>query len=350
MSVKANNFKTNGDFIEQGDFDGAEVYIGDFLDTLHHAGTGKQACIEHGVTNITDLYDQPTAVNPEPLIINTPQGWVKSILGGVKKVPFTKIKSLWTDLSAFEGQHRALGYPVLGETKVAEQLEILNRITDCTWIYKRQTLDRDVLFQITSFNFLQWMQAEMGMMMNQELARAILIGDGRLSNSAFKIKETSVRPIAFDSDVWTIPHNMSVTATADDALDELIELRSSYQGSGTPTLYVSGDQVSAWLVAKNSLGERLYKSINEVASLLRCQDVIEVPQIGVAKNSTGKEVRAIMVNVADYALSLPTGSSALKDSRFDLDINKETYLLEWLVGGALITPKSAICLTQDASS
>ena len=95
----------------------------------------------------------------------------------------------------------------------------------------------------------------MGMMMNQELARAILIGDGRLSNSAFKIKETSVRPIAFDSDVWTIPHNMSVTATADDALDELIELRSSYQGSGTPTLYVSGDQVSAWLVAKNSLGE-----------------------------------------------------------------------------------------------
>lgn len=347
MAVKAKNFKLNDEVIEQsGDSEATYVAVSDFMETVRRTGTLKAACIEHGVTNVTDLYDQAVPVSPEPLIINSPQGWVKSVLGGVKKIPNTKIKSLWTDLSPFEGDHRALGYPVLGEQKVSEQIEILNRITECTWIYKRQTLDRDVLFQISSFNFLQWMQQEMGLMLNQELARAILIGDGRLSNSAYKIKEDKVRPIAFDSDVWTIPVNVSATATADDLLDELIDARSDYQGTGTPNLYVSGSQVGSWLTAKNSLGERLYKNTTEIAQLLRCGSIVEVPQIGVAQNAAGNNVKALMVSMSDYGLSLPTGAAALKDTRFDLDVNKETYLLEWLCGGAMITPKAAVCLTQ----
>ena len=344
--MKANQFNKKKTKKDESSY----VAVDDFVASLRRGATLEQACIEHGVEDVTKLYDDPKMVQPEPLIVNTPQGWVKSVLNGVKKVPFTKIKSLWTDLSAFEGDHRALGYPVLGEKKKEEEITMLDRITEPGWIYKRQTLDRDVLYQITSFNFLQWLQSEMGMMLNQELARAILIGDGRLSNNVYKIKEDRVRPIAFDSSVWTIQNTIAKTATSDDVLDELIDLRSDYQGSGSPSLFVSSKQIGAWLKLKNSLGERIYKNAEEIASLVRCKEIVEVPQFSVATQSDGSEVKAVMVNLSDYALSMPTGSSALKDSHFDIDYNKESYLLEWLVGGALITPKSAIVINQTPAT
>lgn len=344
--MKANQFNKKKTKKDESSY----VAVDDFVASLRRGATLEQACIEHGVEDVTKLYDDPKMVQPEPLIVNSPQGWVKSVLNGVKKVPFTKIKSLWTDLSAFEGDHRALGYPVLGEKKKEEEITMLDRITEPGWIYKRQTLDRDVLYQITSFNFLQWLQSEMGMMLNQELARAILIGDGRLSNNVYKIKEDRVRPIAFDSSVWTIQKTIAKTATSDDVLDELIDLRSDYQGSGSPSLFVSGKQIGAWLKLKNSLGERIYKNAEEIASLLRCKEIVEVPQFSVATQSDGSKVKAVMVNLSDYALSMPTGSSALKDSYFDIDYNKESYLLEWLVGGALITPKSAIVVNQTPAT
>ena len=150
-SMKANQFNSRGGNTSEESY----VAVDDFVASLRRGSTLEQACIEHGVEDVTKLYDDPKLVNPEPLIINTPQGWVKSVLGDVKKVPFTKIKSLWTDLSAFEGDHRALGYPVLGERKKDEEITMLDRITEPGWIYKRQTLDRDVLYQISSFNFLQ---------------------------------------------------------------------------------------------------------------------------------------------------------------------------------------------------
>lgn len=353
MSVKANGFRDT----ENNGSEYVGVSVEEFMDTVRHGSNLSQACIEHGVTNVTDLYDQPTLVNPEPLIVNTPQGWVKEVLSGVKKVPFTKIKSLWTDLSSFDdvivsgesptyGQ-RAKGYPVLGAQKVDEQIAILNRITEPGWMYKRQKLDRDVLYQITSFNFLAWMQAEMGMMLNQELARAILMGDGRLSNDPYKIKEDKVRPIAYESDVWTVVDNVSATLTADDRLDALIDMRSDYQGSGTPTMFVAPSEISAWLKHKDGMGNRVYKSVSEIASLLQVSNIVSVPQLGVARTSDGtKAIKSLIVNLQDYALSMPTGDAALKDTRFDIDFNKEIYLLEWLVGGALITPHSALILTQ----
>lgn len=341
-NMKANQFDTS----REGTTEREYVAVADFMDTVRHGANFAQACIEHGVENITDLYEDPTAVTPAPLIINTPQGWVKSVLGGVKKVPFTKIKSLWTDLSAFEGTHRASGYPVLGEQKREEDITLLNRITEPGWIYKLQKLDRDVLYQITSFNFIQWLQEEMGMMLNQETARAILIGDGRTSSDPYKIKEDRIRPIAYDDSVWTLQESLKASATADEILDALIALRSDYMGSGNPTLFVSPQQVGQWLTAKNSLGNRLYSNVSEIAGLVRCNEIVEVPQLSVARNADGKAIKSIMVNMSDYALSLPTGASALKDTKFDLDFNKESYLLEWLVGGALITPKSAIVLSQ----
>lgn len=346
--MKAKDFEHNDQDIEYGTNkdDVSYVAVADFIDTVRHGATFSKACIEHGVDNITDLYDDAKAVNPEPLIINTPQGWVKSVLGSVKKVPFTKIKSLWTDLSAFEGTHRALGYPVLGERKQEEEITLLNRITEPGWIYKLQKLDRDVLYQITSFNFLQWLQAEMGMMLNQETARAMLIGDGRTSSDPNKIKEDRLRPIAYDTSVWTIQESLAASAKGDDVLDSLIELRADYMGSGDPSLFVAPNTVSGWLKAKDTTGRRIYKNVQEIAGLLRVKEIVEVPPMSVAVNSDGDAIQSIMVNMADYALSLPTGSSALRDSKFDLEYNKEAYLLEWLVGGALITPKSAIVLSQ----
>ena len=341
------NFKATGFKNTEGSTEYVGVAVADFMDTIRHGATLSQACIEHGVTSITDLYDQPTAVNPEPLIVNTPQGWVRSVLGGVKKVPFTKIKSLWTDLSAFEGQHRALGYPVLGEQKIDEQIEILNRITEPGWMYKRQKLDRDVLYQISSFNFLQWLQAEMGMMLNQEAARAILIGDGRTVNDPYKIKTDKIRPIAFETGVWTIQSNVESSLTADQRLDEMIDMRADYQGTSTPTMFVAPSEISAWLKTKDGLGNRIYKSVKEIAELLQVAEIVGVPQLGTAVNAAGKAIKSITVNLQDYALSMPTGDAALKDTRFDIDLNKEIYLLEWLVGGALIVPKSALILTQD---
>lgn len=350
--MKAKDFEHNDQGIEHGtDNEGTPyVAVADFIDTVRHGATFSKACIEHGVENITDLYDDAKAVNPEPLIINTPQGWVKSVLSGVKKVPFTKIKSLWTDLSAFEGTHRAQGYPVLGEKKQEEEITLLNRITEPGWIYKLQKLDRDVLYQITSFNFLQWLQAEMGMMLNQETARAMLIGDGRTSSDPNKIKEDRLRPIAYDTSVWTIQESLAASAKGDDVLDNLIELRADYMGSGDPSLFVAPKTITGWLKAKDTTGRRIYKNVQEIAGLLRVKEIIEVPPMSVAVNSDGDAIQSIMVNMADYALSLPTGSSALRDTKFDLEYNKEAYLLEWLVGGALITPKSAIVLSQKPAT
>lgn len=350
--MKAKDFERNNQDIEHGtNKDGVPyVAVADFIDTIRHGATFSKACIEHGVENITDLYDDAKAVNPEPLIINSPQGWVKSILGSVKKVPFTKIKSLWTDLSAFEGTHRALGYPILGEKKQEEEITLLNRITEPGWIYKLQKLDRDVLYQITSFNFLQWLQGEMGMMLNQEVARAALIGDGRTASDPNKIKEDRLRPIAYDTDVWTIQDSIAASATGDDILDCLIDLRSDYMGSGDPSLFVAPKTVSEWLKAKDTTGRRIYKNVQEIAGLLRVKEIVEVPPMSVAVNSDGDAIQSIMVNMADYAMSLPTGNSALKDTKFDLEYNKECYLLEWLVGGALITPKSAIVLSQKQAT
>ena len=357
MGVKATGFRNTTE--NNNEYVG--VSVEEFMDTVRHGNNLSQACIEHGIDNITDLYDQPTLVNPEPLIVNTPQGWVKEVLGGVKKVPFTKIKSLWTDLSAFDDTitsgenptygHRAKGYSVLGAQKVDEQLEILNRVTEPGWMYKRQKLDRDVLYQITSFNFLAWMQAEMGMMLNQELARAILIGDGRLANDPYKIKTDRVRPIAYEADVWTVVQNVEASQTPDERLDVSIDMRADYQGSGTPTMFVAPSEISSWLKHKDGMGNRVYKNVSEIASLLQVSNIVAVPQLAAAKTADGtKSIKSIIVNLNDYALSMPTGDAALKDTRFDIDFNKEIYLLEWLVGGALIVPHSALIQTQTIPS
>ena len=232
-----------------------------------------------------------------------------------------------------------------------EQLEILNRVTEPGWMYKRQKLDRDVLYQITSFNFLAWMQAEMGMMLNQELARAILIGDGRLANDPYKIKTDRVRPIAYEADVWTVVQNVEASLTPDERLDVSIDMRADYQGSGTPTMFVAPSEISSWLKHKDGMGNRVYKNVSEIASLLQVSNIVAVPQLAAAKTADGtKSIKSIIVNLNDYALSMPTGDAALKDTRFDIDFNKEIYLLEWLVGGALIVPHSALIQTQTIPS
>lgn len=352
-TVQARNFRNPAvehSASSDDEYLGAQVDVQDFIRTLEHGATLQQACIEHGVNDFSELHDLAIPVNPEPLIVNAPQGWVKTLLSGVKKVPFTKIKSLYTDFSDFENEDlRAKGYPELGAQKLDQAIDFLTRTTEPGWMYKRQKIDRDTLYQITSFNFLAWLQSEMGMMLNQEAAVAILMGDGRAANSPSKIKETCIRPISKENDVWAIQHNLAADITADETLDVMLGLRSDYQGTGTPTMFTSPAQISTWLQAKDATGRRLYKSVSEIAELLQVSEIVGVPRMTNRLNETGKMLKTIMVNLQDYALSMPTGSAALKDTKFDIDFNKEIYLLEWLVGGALIVPKSAIVVTQSTT-
>lgn len=311
-----------------------------------------QACLEHGITNIEYLFDEEQLIRQRPDIISRDMAWVSKVFDAASKSPFSRIKSMAANLTADEA--RARGY-IKGKKKLDEQFALLKRSTTPQTVYKKQSFDRDDIIDISSFEVIAWVKAEMKMMWREEIARAQLVGDGRNASSDDKISETNIRPIFGDAETYviykkvTLPADGNYTDTANALIDALAFARKDYKGSGTPTMFTTSDMSVNLTLAKDKNGRRLYNTANEIASALRVSEVVDVPVMeNVVKDS--KKLLAIVVNMKDYTLGATKMGQLTTFEDFDIDYNKQKYLIEGRMSGALTLPYSAIVLYADVSS
>ncbi len=308
---------------------------------LVHAGT-------YGIDNVSYLFPDARAVTKEPTWIARQMGWVPKVMKGTRHSPFSRIKSLHADITADEA--RAFGY-VTGDLKVEEVFPILTRSTTPTTIYKKQKLDRDDIVDITDFNVVAWLKREMRVMLDEEIARAVLVGDGRGAVPE-KIVETNVRPIWTDDAVYI---HQEVALFADgttDLIDDIIGMRVEYRGSGSPICFMAPSLLTAMLLLRDLDGRRLYRSEAELASELRVSEIVEIPAMeGLVHTPVATEyaLRAIVVNLSDYTIGADKGGEINMFDDFDIDYNQQKYLIETRISGALTVPKSALVLEQLTS-
>ena len=302
-------------------------------------GSFKEAVLEHavkyGIENIDFLFPDARTVTNDPNFIQRRTEWVSTLMDGVKKSPFAKIKTINADITAEEA--RARGY-VKGNLKKEEVIKLLRRTTEPTTIYKKQKLDRDDIIDITDLDVVAWLKAEMRIMLDEELARAILIGDGRSESSEDKINEEKIRPIANDHALYAHPVEVSNSATPEEIIEQLIRARANYRGTGQPTFYTSLPFLTDMLLLKDKMGRRLYKSKGELAAEIMAKDIVDVE---VMENS---EVLGIYVNPSDYTVGANRGGEISMFDDFDIDYNQHKYLIETRVSGALAKPKSAVVI------
>ena len=357
----AQDGEDEGDYeMKQNVFDNDEMNSGnvlshsDMMDIISDAkryGSMKDSFLAHtqnyGIENVDFLFPDPENVNMPPTFIERDMGWVQKVMSGVHHTPFSRIKSMFADITADEA--RAKGY-IKGNLKKEEVFTLLKRTTTPTTIYKKQKMDRDDVVDITDFDVIAWLKKEMRLMLDEEIARAILIGDGRLSSSDDKINETNVRPILTDEDLYTVKANITVATSATGSekakafIDEVIRSRKDYKGSGNPTLFTTEDMVTECLLLEDSMGHKLYKSEAELATTLRVKEIVTVEVMEGVKDKNSHDVAGIIVNLADYNVGADKGGAVNMFDDFDIDYNQQKYLIETRCSGALVKPYSAIAL------
>lgn len=321
-------------------------------------GSLRDAVLEHGITNIDYLFPDPKNVTNTPEMIMRQMDWVSKVWNGTRKSPFSRIKSTAANLT--EDEARAKGY-IKGKLKKEEQFALLKRVTTPQTVYKKQKLDRDDVIDITDFDVVGWLKAEMRIMLNEELSRAILVGDGRLASSEDKINPLNIRPIWTDDDMYTIhytvdmPSNADGSAEADAIIEAANRARKNYKGSGSPTAFVDSDILTTMLLAKDKVGRRLYNTVSELSSALRVRDIVEVPvmenQTRTATGGKTMKLRMLIVNLSDYVVGADRGGAVSMFDDFDIDYNQMKYLIETRCSGALVVPYSAIALeTEETAS
>jgi hypothetical protein len=353
-------------------------------DTLSHAemeeifadakksGSLKEAFLAHGITNIDYLFPEAHLLDKEPQIINDDQAWVSTIMNGVHKSPFSRLKTMAADITIDEA--RAVGY-IKGNKKVEEQFGLLKRQVTPKTITKLQKFDRDDILDITDLDVVAWVKSEMQIKLKEEIARAILVGDGRPNSNTNKIDEDKVIPIykdvspliGYDSKInnhnissatFAIRRTIEVPKNATDAdkaemlIDEAVRARVDYKGSGSPTLFIGPAALAEMLLIKDSMGRRIYESEAALATAMRVKNIVDVPILDTIsrKENEGEEdeqtftLAGIIVNLADYTIGLDKGGQTTMFDDFDIDYNKYTYLLETRLSGMLTKPFSAIIL------
>ena len=309
---------------------------------------------EYGIKQIDYLFPDAKNPNTPPEFIKRDTGWVSKVINGTHHTPFSRIKSVFADIT--EDDARAKGY-IKGKLKKEEVFSLLKRTTTPTTIYKKQKLDRDDTIDITDLDVVSWLKSEMRMMLDEEIARAILVGDGRLSSSDDKINEQNIRPIWTDADLYTIKSIVPATAsatgedTAKEFIKAVIRSRKSYKGSGNPTLFTTEDVVTDCLLVEDGVGRRIYNSVNDLATALRVKEIVTVEVMEGLTRSTsdgGKNytntLMGIIVNLSDYNVGADKGGAINMFDDFDIDYNQQKYLIETRCSGALIKPYSAIAL------
>ena len=329
----------------------------DFEATMKDAkrcGSLKEAFLAHaqdyGIKDIETLFPEAKNIYNEPEFIKRDTGWVAGFLNGTHKSPFSKIKAMYADITADEA--RAKGY-IKGKLKKEEVFSLLKRTTEPTTIYKKQKLDRDDIIDITDFNVVAWIKKEMRIMLDEEIARAMLIGDGRSSVSEDKIKENCIRPIYNDADLYTIKFAMNSLASdeAKEFIRSCIKSRDDYEGSGNPNLYTTEDVISDLLLIEDANGRFIYDSIATLARTLRVNQIIPVPVMkGLTRTDAAEsktyDVKAIIVNPNDYWVGADKGGQISMFDDFDIDYNQYKYLMETRISGSLVKPYSAIVIEK----
>lgn len=320
-------------------------------------GSLKESFLAHadtyGIKDIEWLFPDAKNVNMPPDFIKRDDSYVQKVMRGVHHVPFSRIKSMHANITADEA--RAKGY-IKGKRKKEEVFTLLKRTTSPTTIYKKQKLDRDDVVDITDFDVVAWLKMEMRMMLDEEIARAILVGDGRLSDSDDKINETCIRPISTDDDLYCVkaPVAVAAAATEDDIakafIKTVIKSRKEYKGSGSPTLFTTEDVITNCLLLEDKNGRVIYDTVDKLATALRVKEIVAVEVMEGAKTKVAtveKPLMAIMVNLVDYYVGADKGGSVNMFDDFDIDYNQQKYLMETRCSGALVKPYSAVAVALD---
>ena len=347
-NMKHNVFEQNP---ETNEMKHSEILEASLKDAKKY-GTLKESVLAHaatyGIDDIESLFPEEHALNHEPHIIDNDQSWVAKFLNNTKKSPFSRLKAVHADTR--DDKARALGY-VKGNLKKEEVFSLLNRTTSPQTVYKKQKLDRDDILDITDFDVVAFMKKEMRMKLEEELARAMLIGDGRdpITSGNDKIKENHIRPVFNDSDLYTIKAQLPAVAhklgEAHDVVRTVIKAMAEYEGKGQPMMFVHPDLLADMLLIEDENGRFIYENESVLARTLRVKEIVPVPLMkGLERD--GNVVKAIIVNPNDYTVGADKGGQVAMFEDFDIDYNQQKYLIETRCSGSLMQPKTAICVEK----
>ena len=352
-SVKHNVFEDEENYDEVLSHSDLEAIFAD----AKHSSSLKDTFLAHGVTNIDYLFPEERNLDVTPQFIKRDTGWVSKVMGGVHHTPFSRIRSSFADITADEA--RARGY-MKGNQKKDEVFSLLKRATTPTTVYKKQKLDRDDVIDVTTLDIVAFMKKEMRMMLDEELARAFLIGDGRLSSSDDKINEQCIRPIWKDADLFTVKYPIVHAANATDDekakafIKACVKSRKLYKGSGNPTLFTTEDMLTSMLLLEDLNGRLIYDSVDKLSTVLRVKEIVTVtPMEGQSRydsNNNELVLAGIYVNMNDYNVGADNGGSVNMFDDFDIDFNAQKYLIETRCSGALTMPFSAVALEFATAS
>ena len=322
----------------------------EIFDEAKRNGSLADTVLQHGITNIDYLFPDAKTIDNVPGFIKREDDWVAGVMAGVHKTPMSRIKSIFANITADEA--RARGY-IKGKQKIDEVFSLLKRTTTPTTIYKKQKLDRDDVIDITDFDVVAWLKTEMRMMLDEEIARAILVGDGRSSSDESKINEQNIRPIWTDDDVYTVKSEIAITksTTADEKAKAFIKAcvksRKNYKGSGNPAMYMSEDMLTDCLLLEDVNGRVIYDTVEKLATTLRVSKIVTVPVMEGLKRVKGANTHflgGIYVNLNDYNLGADKGGAVSMFDDFDIDYNAQKYLIETRCSGAMIKPYGAVAI------
>lgn len=337
-----------------------ESFLAHADELMHSTATEYSKNVEayanqaYGIKGADDwLFPEARLLNNPPEFIKRPTEWVAAVMHGVHHTPFSRIKSMFADIT--EEDARAKGY-IKGKLKKEEVFSLLKRTTTPTTIYKKQKMDRDDVIDITDFDVVAWLKAEMRMMLDEEIARAILVGDGRSASSDDHINELNIRPIWKDEDLYTIKAMVEVAenATADDKakafIRKVVKSRKDYRGSGEPTMFTTEDMLTDLLLMEDKQGRVIYETTDKLKSALRVKNIVTVPVMEGLKDGDGNELMAIIVNLKDYNVGADKGGAVNMFDDFDIDYNAMKYLIETRCSGALTKPYSAIAVSLSTQA
>lgn len=313
-------------------------------------GSLKDAFLEHGITDIDTLFPDAQTIDKTPGFIQRDNGWVAGVMAAVHKTPFSRVKSIFADIT--EDEARAKGY-IKGKQKKDEVFKMLKRVTTPVTVYKKQSLDRDDMLDITDFDMIPWLKQEMHMMLDEELARAFLFGDGRSTSAEDKINEQNIRPVWTDDDVYTVKSEIAITkaTTAEEKAQAFIKAciksRKAYKGSGNPTMYMSEDMLTDCLLLEDKNGRVIYDTVEKLATRLRVNKIVPVPVMeGLSriKGANTHFLAGLYVNLTDYNVGTDRGGDVTMFDDFDIDFNKQKYLIETRCSGAMCKPYGAVAI------
>lgn len=311
--------------------------------------------LAHSITNVGNLFPEAKAVSRVPEVVDRDQTWVGNVMASVKHTPFSRVKSFYVDITAEEA--RAKGY-IKGKQKVEEVITALKRTTDPQTVYKLQKMDRDDVIDITDFDVVAWLKGEMRGKLDEEIARAILIGDGRSASAEDKIDPLKIRPVYGDDATYTVKHILTRATGADDYafakafIKDVVKSRKEYKGSGNPTLYTTEDMLTNMLLIEDTTGRVIYDTIEKLKTALRVRNIVTVPVMeNVSREDTSNKKKwnllGVLVNLNDYNVGADKGGAVNMFDDFDIDYNKMKYLIETRCSGALVKPYSAVTFEEE---